>query len=33
MLFNSFIFLFGFLPVALLSHWLVERFRPEWRLP
>ncbi|MGO4705777.1 MBOAT family protein [Microvirga sp. 2MCAF38] len=33
MLFNSFIFLFAFLPVALLTHWLVERFRPEWRLP
>ncbi|MBF9233453.1 MBOAT family O-acyltransferase [Microvirga alba] len=33
MLFNSFIFLCGFLPIALLMHWLVERFRPEWRLP
>jgi alginate O-acetyltransferase complex protein AlgI len=33
MLFNSFIFLFGFLPLALLSHWLVERYRPAWRLP
>jgi D-alanyl-lipoteichoic acid acyltransferase DltB (MBOAT superfamily) len=32
MLFNSFIFLFGFLPVALAAHWAVERFRPEWRL-
>ncbi|MBM6594623.1 MBOAT family O-acyltransferase [Microvirga pudoricolor] len=33
MLFNSFVFLFAFLPVALLTHWLAERFRPEWRLP
>jgi len=33
MLFNSFVFLFAFLPIALLVHWLVERFRPEWRLP
>lgn len=33
MLFNSFIFLFGFLPLALLGHWLVERFRPGLRLP
>lgn len=33
MLFNSFIFLFAFLPVALVLHWLVERFKPEWRLP
>ena len=33
MLFNSFFFLFGFLPIALLSHWLVERYRPTWRLP
>jgi D-alanyl-lipoteichoic acid acyltransferase DltB (MBOAT superfamily) len=33
MLFNSFIFLFAFLPAALLIHWLVERFKPEWRLP
>jgi alginate O-acetyltransferase complex protein AlgI len=33
MLFNSFIFLFAFLPVALLVHWLAERFKPEWRLP
>src|SRR3954465_4311858 len=32
MLFNSFVFLFGFLPTALLAHWAVERFRPEWRL-
>src|SRR5829696_2401490 len=32
MLFNSFIFLFAFLPAALLIHWLVERFKPEWRL-
>jgi len=32
MLFNSFQFLLGFLPVALLLHWLVERFRPEWRV-
>ena len=32
MLFNSFIFLFAFLPAALLAHWAVERFRPEWRL-
>ena len=33
MLFNSFLFLFVFLPSALASHWLVERFRPGWRLP
>ena len=33
MLFNSFPFLLGFLPAALLAHWLVERFRPAWRLP
>lgn len=33
MLFNSFVFLFGFLPVALLVHWLAERFAPSWRLP
>jgi len=32
MLFNSFVFLFAFLPAALLVHWLVERFRPDWRL-
>jgi biotin transporter BioY len=33
MLFNSFAFLLGFLPAALLLHWAVERFRPDWRLP
>ena len=33
MLFNSFEFLFVFLPIALLLHWAVERFRPEWRIP
>lgn len=33
MLFNSFVFLLAFLPMALLTHWLVERFRPDWRLP
>jgi alginate O-acetyltransferase complex protein AlgI len=33
MLFNSFVFLFVFLPAALLSHGLVERYRPGWRLP
>ncbi len=33
MLFNSFAFLLVFLPAALGLHWLVERFRPEWRLP
>src|SRR3954470_15314391 len=33
MLFNSFVFLLGFLPAALLLHGLVERFRPAWRLP
>ncbi|MBM6580613.1 MBOAT family protein [Microvirga sp. BT689] len=32
MLFNSFIFLFAFLPAALLAHWAVERFWPKWRL-
>ncbi len=33
MLFNSFPFLFGFLPAALGLHWLVERARPDWRVP
>lgn len=33
MLFNSFVFLLGFLPLALGLHWLVERFQPGWRLP
>ncbi|WP_188611705.1 MBOAT family O-acyltransferase [Chelatococcus reniformis] len=33
MLFNSFAFLLVFLPVALLLHWLVERVRPQLRLP
>jgi alginate O-acetyltransferase complex protein AlgI len=33
MLFNSFAFLLVFLPLALGLHWLVERFRPDWRLP
>ncbi|MBA1156249.1 MBOAT family O-acyltransferase [Microvirga mediterraneensis] len=33
MLFNSFAFLLVFLPAALLMHWLVERFQPQWRLP
>lgn len=33
MLFNSFVFLLGFLPLALALHWLVERFQPGWRLP
>ena len=33
MLFNSFPFLLAFLPVALALHWLVERTRPEWRVP
>jgi D-alanyl-lipoteichoic acid acyltransferase DltB (MBOAT superfamily) len=33
MLFNSFVFLLGFLPLALALHWLVERFAPAWRLP
>ncbi len=33
MLFNSFAFLLVFLPLALTLHWLVERFRPDWRLP
>lgn len=33
MLFNSFVFLLGFLPLALVLHWLVERFQPGWRLP
>jgi alginate O-acetyltransferase complex protein AlgI len=32
MLFNSFAFLLAFLPLALLLHWLVERFAPQWRL-
>ena len=33
MLFNSFVFLLGFLPLALLLHALAERYRPAWRLP
>ncbi|GJD95796.1 MBOAT family O-acyltransferase [Methylobacterium iners] len=33
MLFNSLVFLLGFLPAALVLHALVERYRPEWRLP
>ncbi|UMY15858.1 MBOAT family protein [Methylobacterium organophilum] len=33
MLFNSFVFLLAFLPAALLAHALVERYRPEGRLP
>jgi alginate O-acetyltransferase complex protein AlgI len=33
MLFNSFPFLLAFLPASLLVHALVERFRPDWRLP
>ncbi|GJD50376.1 Peptidoglycan O-acetyltransferase [Methylobacterium crusticola] len=33
MLFNSFPFLLGFLPVALVLHALVARYRPGWRLP
>lgn len=33
MLFNSFVFLLGFLPVALALHALVERFQPSLRLP
>lgn len=33
MLFNSFAFLLVFLPGSLALHWLVERFRPQWRLP
>jgi D-alanyl-lipoteichoic acid acyltransferase DltB (MBOAT superfamily) len=33
MLFNSFAFLLVFLPAALALHALVERFRPDWRLP
>ncbi|HEV7873840.1 MAG TPA: MBOAT family O-acyltransferase [Enterovirga sp.] len=32
MLFNSFPFLFGFLPAALALHWLAERYRPQWRV-
>ena len=33
MLFNSFAFLLVFLPASLLAHGLVERFRPDLRLP
>jgi len=33
MLFNSFAFLLVFLPASLVLHWLVECFRPQWRLP
>ena len=32
MLFNSFAFLLIFLPVALVIHWAVDRWRPEYRL-
>jgi D-alanyl-lipoteichoic acid acyltransferase DltB (MBOAT superfamily) len=32
MLFNSFVFLLGFLPLALLLHWSVERWYPQGRL-
>jgi D-alanyl-lipoteichoic acid acyltransferase DltB (MBOAT superfamily) len=31
-LFNSFQFLFVFLPVALAAHWFVARYAPAWRL-
>ena len=33
MLFNSFVFLLAFLPLALALHWAAERFAPSWRLP
>lgn len=33
MLFNSFAFLLVFLPVALVLHWLAEKYSPQWRLP
>ncbi|MBV9078588.1 MAG: MBOAT family protein, partial [Methylobacteriaceae bacterium] len=33
MLFNSFPFLLAFLPAALLTHWAVERARPDLRVP
>lgn len=33
MLFNSFVFLLAFLPLALGLHWLAERFAPRLRLP
>jgi alginate O-acetyltransferase complex protein AlgI len=33
MLFNSFVFLFAFLPASLVAHGLVERYVPSWRLP
>jgi D-alanyl-lipoteichoic acid acyltransferase DltB (MBOAT superfamily) len=33
MLFNSFAFLLAFLPAALALHWIVERVRPDGRLP
>lgn len=33
MLFNSFVFLLAFLPLALGLHWLAERFAPKLRLP
>ncbi|KQT56224.1 acyltransferase [Methylobacterium sp. Leaf456] len=33
MLFNSFVFLLAFLPIALVLHAGVERYRPAWRLP
>jgi len=32
MLFNSFPFLFVFLPAALVLHWWVERYLPQGRL-
>ena len=33
MLFNSFVFLLAFLPLALALHWGAERFAPSLRLP
>jgi alginate O-acetyltransferase complex protein AlgI len=32
MLFNSYAFLFGFLPVALVGFWIVGQRRPDWAL-
>jgi alginate O-acetyltransferase complex protein AlgI len=32
MLFNSYVFLLGFLPAALMLHWMTTRYAPQWRL-
>jgi D-alanyl-lipoteichoic acid acyltransferase DltB (MBOAT superfamily) len=32
MLFNSYVFLLGFLPAALLLHWMSLQYAPQWRI-